>query len=171
MRDPVLLIVCGLPYAGKTAMSRGIAEHLDNVVHIDIDQIHAARGLGLGGEPVALAEWPMSYQIAYERAGEALSNGQHVIFDATNYSCAQRDVLRMAARKAGARAAVVLVDATPEACRDRWHADTDGGMLEHEFERVVDRFERPTAAERVLIFLPGMDVRDLVTGLDQLFEQ
>jgi predicted kinase len=171
MKDPVLLIVCGLPYAGKTAMSHGMVENMDNLVHIDIDQIHAARGLGLDGEPVALAEWPMSYQIAYERAGEALGNGQHVIFDATNYSRAQRDVLRMAARRAGARSAVVLVDASPGACRERWRADTRGGMLEHEFERVVDRFERPTAAERVLIFLPGMDARDVVTGLEQLFVQ
>lgn len=171
MTDPVLLIVCGLPYAGKTAMSHGIAEHLDNLVHIDIDQIHAARGLGLDGEPVALAEWPLSYQIAYERAGEALARGQHVIFDATNYSRAQRDVLRMSARKAGAGSAVVHVDSNPEACRERWKADTRGGMLEHEFERVVDRFERPTAAERVLIYLPGMDARDVIVGLEQLFEQ
>lgn len=171
MDNNLLLIICGLPYAGKTAVSRGIVEHLENSTHIDIDQINAERGLGRGGEAVPLAEWPISYQLAYDRANEELARGMHVVFDAANYSRAQRDVLRAAARRAGADSAVVFVDVAPDTCRERWQSDSRSVMLEHEFERVVDRFEQPTGAERVLLYLPGMDVRDLISGLEQLYGQ
>jgi tRNA uridine 5-carbamoylmethylation protein Kti12 len=169
----LLLIVCGLPFAGKTTMSNQLASKLRDAVHVEIDQINSDRGLGLDGQSVPLAEWPKTYEIAYERAAAALQSGQTVIFDATNYSRAQREVLRLKARRASAESAVVFVDVSEPECRSRWLSNRESGerfdVLESDFERVVSRFDAPQADERVLLFLPGMQVDDLVSGLTQAF--
>jgi len=169
----LLLIVCGLPFAGKTTMSKELARKLDHTVHVEIDQINTERGLGLDGQAVPLVEWPTTYEIAYGRADFALQSGQSVIFDATNYSRAQRDVLRMKARRAGAESVVVFVDVPESECRARWQANRQTGerydVRDEDFENVVSRFDPPGAGEQVIIFVQGMRVEDLVSGLRQLF--
>ena len=168
---PILLIVCGLPYAGKSRLSSDLVNALPNAVHIDIDDINAERGLGLDGEAVPMTEWSITYQVAYDRIDLALAGGEVVVFDAGNHSRAQRDVLRMRARSAGAQSGVIFVNMSVEDSRSRWLADDTDTMTEAEFDRIVDRFDPPQAAERVLIYLPGMSVSDLVSGVEQLFEQ
>ena len=167
---PGLLIVCGLPYAGKTAVSSALAQLLDGAVHIDVDQINAERGFGAGGADVPMMEWSMTYEMAYERAASALGEERSVIFDAGNSSRAQRDILRAHARKSGAEAAVIFVATSEDSCRERRAADPQP-MDEFSFERAIERFDAPQAAERVVVYLPAMDVRDLVRGLRQVFGQ
>ena len=41
---PLLMIVCGLPFSGKTSMASGLASALENIVHVDIDSINTERG-------------------------------------------------------------------------------------------------------------------------------
>lgn len=169
----LLLIVCGLPFAGKTTMSRDLASKMEGSVHIDIDQINTERGLGSGGRAVPLSEWPITYEIAYERASFALQSGQTVIFDATNYSRAQRDILRMKGRRVGADSVVVFVDVPESECRARWQTNRQTGerydIRDADFENVASRFDPPGAGEQVIIFLQGMRVEDLVSGLRQFF--
>jgi predicted kinase len=173
--EPVMLILCGLPFAGKTTLGRDLAEALEDVVHIDVDSINTERGLGLEAEPVPPMEWSTTYDIAYSRAREALLSGRIVILDAANYSRAQRDILRMQARRANAETAVIFLDVSPEECRARLLASRESGtgddIRQEELERAVERLDPPRADERVLLYLPGMRVDDLVSGLQQVFGQ
>lgn len=168
----MLYIVCGLPFAGKTTMSRELAGVLSDTVHVEIDQINSERGLGIDAAPISPTGWAETYRLAYQRAGEALSSGQDVVFDATNYSHAQRDILRMSANRQGADSAVIFVDIPEEECRSRWQANRRTGdrydVRDEDFQRVVDRFDPPTPDERVILFLPGMSANDLATGLRQV---
>lgn len=168
----MLYVVCGLPFAGKTTMSRELAEVLSDTVHVEIDQINTERGLGVDATPISPTEWAETYRLAYQRADEALSAGQDVVIDATNYSRAQRDILRMTANRQGADSAVIFVDVPEDECRNRWQANRQSGgrydVRDDDFERVADRFDPPTPDERVILFLPGMSVNDLKTGLRQV---
>lgn len=165
----MLYIVCGLPFAGKSTMSRQLVEKLGNIVHVEIDRINTERGLGIDAEPISPTEWAETYRLAYQRADEALTAGQDVVFDATNYSRAQRDILRMNANRQGADSAVIFVDVPLEECRERWQANRQSreryDVREGDFERVVERFDPPSPDERVILFLRGMSVRELMTGL------
>ena len=118
-----------------------------------------------------MTEWSATYQLAYERAGAALTSGQSVIFDAANYSRAQRDVIRTHARRAGADSIVLHVDVPEEECRRRFQAHVASGKATDstDFERVVSRFDPPVADEQVILFMEGMQIEDLVTGLRQMF--
>jgi predicted kinase len=170
-----MLIVCGLPFSGKSTMSRNLARVLDQAVHIDIDQINAERGLGSDGQAIPLSEWPTTYEIAYQRVNTALQSGRTAIFDATNYSRAQRDILRMKSRQAGAASVVVFVDVPESECRYRWLRNRETGerydIRDEDYENVVSRFESPGAGEQVIVYLEGMKAEDLVSGLFQLFGQ
>lgn len=171
-RRPVLYIVCGLPFAGKTTMSRTLAEGLENAVHVEIDQVNTERGFGIDAALISPTEWAETYRLAYQRADEALSTGHDVVFDATNYSRAQRDILRMNANRQGADSAVIFVDVPAEECRERWRDNRVSGarydVRDEDFERVVDKFDPPRPDERVILFLPDMSVKDLMTGLTQV---
>ncbi|CAN5208020.1 AAA family ATPase [soil metagenome] len=171
-RRPMLYIVCGLPFAGKTTMSSELAESLGRAAHVEIDQVNTERGLGINAAPISPMEWAETYRIAYQRADEELSTGYDVVFDATNYSRAQRDILRINANRQGADSAVIFVDVPAEECRERWRANRVSGarydVRDEDFERVVDRFDPPRPDERVILFLPGMSVIDLMTGLGQV---
>ena len=153
-------------------MSAALAQRLEHSVHIDLDSINTERGLGIDAAPIATMEWAETYQLAYARAEAALSNGQDVIFDATNYSRAQRDILRMNARRQGAQSVVIFVDVPVEECRRRWLVNRDSGdrydVRDEDFARVVDRFDPPSPDERVVIFMSGMTVDNLATGLRQV---
>lgn len=170
---PVLLILTGLPFSGKSALSKDLANALGDAVHVEIDRINTERGLGIGEAPISAMDWSETYRVAYERAEQALSTSLDVVFDATNYSRAQRDILRMTARRAGAESAVIFVDTPVDECRARWLANRESGerydVREDDFQRVVDRFDAPQADERVLLYYPGMTVDDLVSGLRQVF--
>lgn len=165
-----LLIICGLPYAGKSAVSADLARELGDAEHIDVDQINVERGFGSGGEPVPMTEWSTTYQVAYERAAAALGEGRAVIFDAANASRAQRDILRSQAYRAGVETAVIFVATSESACRERWRADPHP-VDEFTFERALERFDAPQAGEQAVVYLQGMEVSDLVSGLRQIFEQ
>ena len=172
-RGPVLLILCGLPFAGKTALAVELAQTLEGAAHIEIDAINTARGLGIDAAPITPMEWSDTYRISYERIEDALAQGQDVIYDATNYSRAQRDILRATGRRKGAENAVIFVDVPVEEARRRWLANRESGELpdmpDEDFERVVNRFDPPGADELVLLFYPGMGVADLVSGIRQVF--
>lgn len=165
-----LLIVSGLPYAGKSAVSADLARELGDAQHIEVDQINIERGFGAGGEAVPMTEWSTTYQEAYERSASALAEGTTVIFDAGNASRAQRDILRSHAYRAGVETAVIFVATSEDTCRSRWQADPQA-MDEFSFERAVERFDAPQAGEQVVVYLPGMGVSDLVSGLRQIFGQ
>lgn len=172
---PMLMILCGLPYSGKSAVSAGIAGLLENTVPVEIDQINLERGLGVDGASIPLGEWPMTYNVAYERVEQALASGSNVVFDATNHSRAQRDILRALARRTGAESVVIHVDVPEEDARRRWMDDQPAGTGVADghdtFQRVVDRFDPPMPDERVILYLPGMAVEDLVSGLKQVFSR
>lgn len=153
-------------------MSRTLVDIMDNSVHVEIDRVNTERGLGIDAAPIPPTEWAETYRVAYQRADETLSSGLDVVFDATNYSRAQRDILRMNARRQGADSAVIFVDVPLEECRERWLANRESGerydVRDEDFERVVNRFDPPEPEERVILYLPGMTVNDLLTGLRQV---
>lgn len=168
----MLFIVCGLPFAGKTTMSTGLARQMPNAVHIEIDRINTERGLGINAAPISAVEWAETYRLAYERVDNALAAGNTVILDAANYSRAQRDVLRMHARRHGTESAVLYVDVPVIECRQRWLKNRSSreryDVRDEDFTNVVEKFDPPRADERVILFMPGMAVEDLLTGIKQL---
>ena len=158
MIEPVLILMCGLAFAGKTTIARRIAAER-GWQYISLDAINAERGVGMAGQAITPREWEQTYAEAYRRVEQALRDRHAVVYDETNFLRAQRDQLRAIAAVYDVRTYVVYV-ATPEAeARRRWQHNRvtrqRGDVRDDDFAYVVARFEPPAADEAVLRYDPA----------------
>lgn len=162
--EPVVLMLCGTPFSGKSTLARALAERFE-LAHIEIDQVHVERGV-LAHERGHLddRDWLTAFQISYRRLIRLLDQGRSVVWDATSYYRAQRDRVRRVAGEHGARVALIYLD-TPEemarariernrVVRSRWDIPDDA------FTSLSLALEPPTADEDPIRFAPEDDLDD-----------
>jgi predicted kinase len=153
---PTLFLTCGLPGAGKTMLARRLEQEVpalrltaDEWLHQlypDITTAAAEEGT-LRGRVESL-QWPLALR--------ALRLGCDVVLDWGLWSKEERDLYRTAAREAGARVVLCLLDPPIDelwARLARRNADRPFGAFEIPQEsllRWAQRFERPTVEERAL---------------------
>ena len=153
-----LLIMCGLPFAGKSTLARALAKHL-GAVDLETDAINTERGLGANGAAITTREWAATYREAYRRLERLLREGHTVVYDAVNYRRVQRDQLRRIAPWCDAAAQVIFVTTSAEYARQRLERNRVHGVRfdvrDEDFAEVASRFDPPTADEHVLHYDGG----------------
>jgi len=81
-----LWILCGLPYSGKTSLSRKILESTD-CVYVSIDEILDELGYDWDSDKLPdEAGWKHIFEISYKKAQDALKSGSSVLYDSTNHT-------------------------------------------------------------------------------------
>lgn len=153
MSEVQLIMMCGLPFAGKSTLARAVAAHL-GAVHLETDAINTERGLGANGAAITTREWAATYREAYRRLEASLCAANTVVYDAVNYRRVQRDQLRRIARRCDATVQVIFVTTPAEQARQRLKRNrvrrTRFDVRDEDFAEVASRFEPPTADEHVL---------------------
>lgn len=153
MAESLLILMCGLAFAGKTTLARRIAAEY-GWKYISLDAINTERGVGVDGQAISPHEWEQTYAEAYRRVEQALRDRQAVVYDETNFLRAQRDQLRAIAAAQHARTYVVYVATSEAEARRRWQHNRvtrqRGDVRDDDFAYVVARFEPPAADEAVL---------------------
>ncbi len=100
----MLIIVCGLPGSGKSTLARALAKRM-GAIHLSSDIVRKA----LFPRPAySEEEKERVYAEMALMCGKALSEGKHVVADATFYRRAQRERLESAAAAAGAKTRYIL---------------------------------------------------------------
>jgi predicted kinase len=151
----VLIIMGGLPAAGKTTIARSVAR-ARRAVHLRVDTIEQAIvDSGALRHPVG----PVGYVIAYAQAEEQLRLGLTVIADTVNPLAVTRDEWRAVAARAGVPYVEVEVVCSDPAEHERRATDRDvsgqrrptwAEITRHEYEpRTDERLVLDTAAESV----------------------
>lgn len=154
MRKTILLIFCGLPFAGKTTLANELVKRF-GFVRIDLDEINGERGLGgLSNDEISNEDWQETYQISYERTEHLLREGKTVINDTANFTREQRDKLRAIARKVGVDSIVIYVNVPESVARQRWQNNRltklRYDLRDEDFAEVADNFQHPTEDENIL---------------------
>lgn len=150
-----LYILCGLPYAGKTYVSREIIA-ATNCVYVSIDVI--LERLGYDWESDALPDsvgWEKVFRLSYEETAQALRSGRSVLYDSTNHTMISRNALRQVASESATSSCVVFIDVSPQVVRERWEENKrthQRFVLSKELlEQTIQTLEKPTAEENVIV--------------------
>lgn len=112
---PRLYILCGLSFAGKSTLARGIAEPLDATI-VECDQYIAVV------RPNTLSkreEWRLIQNLARARTKELLESGENVIYDDLMVMSGNRAELVQLANQCGARALTIYLNTSAETVRQR----------------------------------------------------
>lgn len=142
-----LIIVCGLPGAGKTTVATDLAQRHAGVRYSPDDWMDTL-GINLWDE----AKRAGIEQLQWQQAQNLLSLGGTAIIEWGTWARSERDALREAARALGAAVELVHMDAPIDVLLDRVtrrgreSPPIDRAMLEN----ASHAFERPTAEELAL---------------------
>lgn len=150
-----LYVLCGLPFAGKSTLARALAARLD-IACVAIDTINTERGMGLNAAPISPEQWVATYAEVYRRISGYLSAGKSAIFDAVNFTRAQRDEVKEIAENCGAAVCLIYLAVPPELAIMRWQTNRLTGerhdVTDDNYALVRDGFEPPAAEERALVY-------------------
>lgn len=142
-----LLIVCGLPGAGKTMHARRLAERL-HAVRMSADDWMNALAVNLWESEVRgrieALQWTLSQEL--------LAQGLTVIIEWGTWGRGERDALRLGARALGAAVELHYLDAPVDVLFERIRARNreDPPITREALLDWKSRFEAPTAEELAL---------------------
>jgi predicted kinase len=144
---PRLIIVCGLPGAGKTTHAKRLEETL-GAVRFCPDEWMAALALDLYDEArrtqIEILQWKLSKDL--------LARGFTVIIEWGTWGRLERDVLRLGARALGAAVELHYLSAPIEVlfARIQRRGMEDPPLTRQDLQRCSAMFQAPTAAEGTL---------------------
>jgi predicted kinase len=160
----MLIILGGLPGAGKTAIARELARQL-GAVHVRIDSIEQAiRDCGALNRPLDDA----GYRVGYAVAEDNLRIGRTVIADSVNPIALTRDAWVDVARRAQAIAVeidIICSDAGEHRRRVETRTTDVAGLKLPRWQEVVSREYHPWERERLVIDTAGRSIEQTVQTL------
>ncbi|WP_395088972.1 AAA family ATPase [Armatimonas sp.] len=116
-RQPILYLLCGLSFAGKSTLAKGLSGLLGAVI------IEADRYIPVVEERLPNANkiesWRAIQALAREAVRESLASGTSVIFDDLMVDPQDRDELALLAGQVGAATLVIFLDTPIEVVRER----------------------------------------------------
>lgn len=141
-----LIMMRGLPASGKTTYARNLVDK--GYVRVNKDDLRAMMHNSKWSD--ARETWILSTRDDIVR--EALSNGQSIIVDDTNFAPKHEATLRAFAKKYAAEFEIVDVEASLDECINR-DVKRANGVGEKVIRDMYDRYVRP--APVVADYLPG----------------
>lgn len=160
-----LYILCGLPFSGKTTLSKVLAREL-HLSRVSIDDLNTERGIWDDEKGLSPEEWTDVYNEAYRCIDALLSQGKSVVDDNANFTREQRDRLRAIATTYYVPTTVIYVTTPLVEVRRRWQENRQtkvrGDVRDADFAQVVDSFEAPTNDENVLRYDGAMPVEQWI---------
>ena len=147
--------MCGLPFSGKSTLSRAIAR-LTGSTRIAMDEINDERGVGLNGAPISPQQWEETYREMYTRVREALSKGESVVLDSPSFNKEQRREVEAIASACQAASCIVYVKVPASEVTRRWQDNRRTGerhdVRDDNFELGLANFEPPDESEKPLVY-------------------
>ncbi len=150
-----LLILCGLPYSGKSYVANQLLQETEIKI-VAIDSIFNAKGFDWNTNKLPTAtEWQEIFEESYESVRDALKLDKNVLYDSTNHTKASRDALREIAGSVGASTCVIYVKTPAEIVWERWRENqktpSRPQVSAELVQATIDTFEEPQGEENVIV--------------------
>lgn len=166
-KEPILYIMCGLPYSGKSTIAKKIVEYTKAKL-VSYDRIWARnRKQGQTPDPNSIEEWKETIKASFDEIKSELQKGNSVIFDHVNPKRTDRKLaIDLAKSVKGARALIIFVN-TPAAVIEKRRIDNQNNLTRFNIapdnmKKVYELWEPLDKEERAYEFLPGQDIGQFV---------
>lgn len=143
MNRPKLVLLVGIPGAGKTTYATKYIKENPNTIHLSSDSIRKE----LWGSEVIQGDNNEIFSLMHDRALEALNNGQNVIHDATNMTRRDRSyIIELCPKFVQIEAHIVW--APIETCIER-DAARERTVGKEVIDKMLKRFQAPFVDEGI----------------------
>ena len=154
---PRLIVLCGLPFSGKSTLGRRLADEL-GLVHLELDQIMASQGVDLSAGAISNAVWITGYREGHRQLDRLLVARRSVVWDAVSFRWSHREKLRRMAKQHGASIHLIWLDIPLADVAQRRAANrlrpVRGDVADADFAMVADGFQPPRAEEAAVRYDP-----------------
>jgi predicted kinase len=163
----LLIVVCGLSFAGKSTLGTAIATR-HSYVNVDVDETKARLfGMRFDENSLSQSEWDRIYAGTDLEIAEHLRCGRSVVDASRNFRKQERDNARRIATAHSAKFVLIYVDTPESVARERMLANrkdrrrVDWG--DDSFDAVVAAMQPPTIEEDPLVFNFRDDISAWIT--------
>ena len=160
-----LYLMCGNSFSGKSTLAAAIVRKLSGAL-VSLDEINRERGLGFGGDGIAVEEWERTHQVAIVRIEEYMRAGRDIVQDDTNCFRWLRDRYRAVADRHGYRTVVVYLDVPLPILQERRRQNESTrerrAVQEPIFAELTAKFEAPAPDEPTLAFAPTDTIEEWI---------
>jgi predicted kinase len=157
-----LLVVCGLPFAGKTTLEQELRRWFE-LAHVDVDDTKRELfGPAVRDKELSRADWERIFAETDDRIARYLRAGRSVVDASRNFRRAERDHARGIAAENRAKAVTIFVDTPVELVRRRLAENrltrTRQDLTDEEFEHLLRLFDPPAPDEQPIVLAHGEDL-------------
>lgn len=156
MSKQMQYILVGLPFSGKTTLSKAISEKL-GIPRINLDDVKFEMGFeGVSDNYIAPEQWKKIFDKTDKKVVEHLKQGESVLHETSWTKRWKRDRARKLATDLRINSTVIYVKVPVEVARERWLKNRMEqqrfDLPEDVFEEAVSEFEIPTEDENLLVY-------------------
>ena len=151
-----LLIICGLPFAGKSTLGKAIIDRF-GYEEVDVDETKfRLYGQSIQDEDLHPDDWVRIYAETDQLIENHLKSGRTVVDASRNFRKAERDIARSIADKAGVPLVTIYVDTPEGIVRQRMlenrRQPSRRDITDKDFQEAIMAMEPPLAVENPLVF-------------------
>ncbi len=150
---PTLYNLVGLPYSGKSTLTKTLADKFGLQV-VSVDSEIKKRGLKV--DQMSQENWNLVYSEAYKQIRLTLQSGKSTLFDMGNLKRLERATARLIAQENGADYKLIYVKTPIGEIKRRWEANAKtkerGQLSQNGLDRALEMWEEPSSEEGPLVF-------------------
>lgn len=159
MKNTKLYIMTGLPYSGKSTLTKKLVERFSFSV-ASMDEVIDENNFEIA--EMTQEDWNYVYSEGYERLKKMLTEGKTVVLDLGNLKRSERDTARRIAESMDIPYKLIYVNTPPEEIKRRRLQNIEtkerGHLEDVSMERALNMFQEPTEDENPIIYNQDMDL-------------
>lgn len=151
-----LIILCGIPFSGKTTFATRLARDLD-YQRIDLDEIKfELLGSLIKDEDILQSDWDIIYQKMYQMILEILNSGRGIIHDTGNFTIYERGIINQIAKNLNIPFVTIFINTPILIAKNRMIKNRQSkerfDISDEAFESTIKEMEIPQKNENPLTF-------------------
>lgn len=160
---PMLYILTGLPYSGKTILTKELTKRF-GFSSVSMDDIMDEKGYEV--EEMSQEDWNTVYSEGYNKLKRLLTEGKTVVLDLGNLKRSERKTASQIAESLNVSSKLIFLNVPIDEIRKRWERNEQtkerGQLEEVTLKRALDMFETPTPEENYITYNQSLNLDEWI---------